>query len=129
MVKIAGFLNAVGKWAADRPDILAVALVGSHARGQATDRSDVDLILLVDRPRRYLEKTDWLSRFGVVAKQKTEFYGSVTSLRVWYAGGPEVEYGITTREWGADPLDEGTQRVIRDGMKVLYEREPLLSRQ
>lgn len=124
---IKDFINAFTSWASTQPDILAVALVGSYAREAATEDSDIDLVVLTDDPRRYVENTDWLKRFGSIEKQQTEDYGKVTSLRVWYVGGHEVEYGLTTADWAQLPLDEGTQRVIEDGMRVLFEREALLA--
>jgi predicted nucleotidyltransferase len=124
---IKDFINAFTSWASTQPDILAVALVGSYARGAATEDSDIDLVVLANDPQRYVEHTDWLRRFGPIEKQQTEDYGKVTSLRVWYVGGHEVEYGLTTSDWAQLPLDEGTQRVIEDGMRVLFEREALLA--
>ncbi len=124
--QIQDFLDAFTNWASAQSDIQAVALVGSYAREAATDTSDIDLVLVVDDPRRYLDDTDWSTQFGPVAQQQTEDYGLVTSLRVWYAGGHEVEYGVTTPAWIQPPLDEGTQRVIQDGMKILFERGALL---
>lgn len=55
-------------WAADRPDVHAVVLVGSRARSNhAADRfSDLDLILLVDDPVPLVVSRDWLSGFGPV---------------------------------------------------------------
>jgi hypothetical protein len=64
--------------------------------------------------------------FGRVIARKIEPYGRLTSLRVWYENGLEIEYGFTTREWVQTPLDEGTKRVIEGGMRVLFEKEPLL---
>ena len=121
------FLNAFTSWASTQADILAVALVGSFARDAATETSDVDLVLLVNDPRKYVENTSWLKQFGLIEKRCTEDYGNVISLRVWYDGGHEVEYGLTTRDWVQLPLDEGTRRVIEDGMRVLLDREALLS--
>jgi predicted nucleotidyltransferase len=121
------FISNIVRWASTHPDIQAIALVGSYARGAATDDSDIDLVMLVDHPDRYLEDIRWLGRFGIVERQQVENYGLIVSLRAWYAGGREVEYGITTRGWASTPLDEGTQQVIADGMKVLFEREALLS--
>ena len=86
----AGFV----RWASGQPDVHAVALVGSHARGEVTDSSDVDLVVLVQDPKVYLGNTTWASRFGAVRRQETEEYGPLTSLRVFYEDGPEVEYGI-----------------------------------
>jgi len=78
-------------------------------------------------PRYYQTNSEWLSVFGVVGTQKTEDYGALTSLRVWYESGLEIEYGFTTREWVKSPLDEGTQRVVDNGLRVLFEKEVLLS--
>ena len=36
-------------------------------------------------------------------------------------------YGMTTPAGAATPLDAGTQRVMNDGMLVLFERGNLLS--
>jgi predicted nucleotidyltransferase len=119
---IDNFLSNVVQWAVSQLDILAVALIGSYARGTATPSSDVDLVLLVADPGRYLDDTMWTARFGPVEKMQVEAWGMVTSLRVWYAGGPEVEFGLTTPAWAAAPLDEGTRRVVSDGLRVLFDR-------
>jgi predicted nucleotidyltransferase len=121
------FLNDFIQWASMQPDIKAVALVGSYARGAASQTSDIDLVILTGEPERYLRDTQWVRQFGSVVKQQIEDYGKVISLRVWYMAGPEVEYGLTTPEWAAFPLDPGTQRVIADGMQVLFERGTWLS--
>ncbi len=125
---IRSFLDAFVEWASAQADVQGVALVGSYARGAARDDSDIDLILLTDQPRKYLDDLTWLERFGAVEKHQTEDYGKLTSVRVWYPNGQEVEYGITTPDWAAVPLDAGTRRVISDGMIVLFERGMLLSR-
>ena len=125
--QVAQFLQEFAQWAAAQPGIAAVALVGSYARGAATATSDIDLVLLASDPRKYLDDTGWVERFGAVQQRQFEGYGKVTSVRVWYADGREVEYGLTDETWGADPADAGTQRVIADGMRVLFERKPLLS--
>ena len=125
--RVTRFLNEFVAWALTQPDIRAVALVGSHARNAATETSDVDLVLLVRQPGTFLHNTDWTGRFGTIQRQQMEDYGLVTSIRVWYTGGLEVEYGLTDERWVATPLDEGTRRVISDGMQILFEREPLLS--
>jgi predicted nucleotidyltransferase len=125
---IRDFLNAFVDWASDGEGLQAIALVGSYACGEARDDSDIDLVILTDQPSKYLDDIKWTERFGVVEKQQTEDYGKLISLRVWYQNGPEVEYGITTPEWAAAPLDAGTQEVMSGGMIVLFERGNLLSR-
>ncbi len=122
-----GFIDHFVQWAAAQSEILAVALVGSHARNAAREDSDVDLVIITDEPQKYLAYTEWTGTFGIVAKQQREDYGRLTSLRVWYQNGLEVEYGITTRAWAQIPLDEGKRQVIENGMRVLFERAILLS--
>jgi len=126
--RISSFLTQVSDWAARQPDILALALVGSHARGAATETSDVDLVILAQDPSRYLEDQGWLEKFGLAQSVQLEPYGKLTSIRVWYADGLEVEYCLTGEEWAADPLDPGSRRVMEGGMRVLFERGDLLSR-
>ena len=121
------FLDDITRWASAQPDILALALVGSYARNAAHETSDVDLVLISMQPDYYLNSRDWIQQFGTVEKQQVEDYGLVTSLRVWYSGGLEVEYGLTDERWAARPLDEGTRQVIADGMRILFEREVILS--
>jgi len=128
MDSINRFLDEFAAWTCAQPDIVAVALVGSYARNAATATSDIDLVIITSQAGRYLQDVAWTQQFGPVRQHQLEDYGKVTSIRVWYADGREVEYGITDEGWAALPLDEGTRRVISDGMRVLFERESILSR-
>jgi hypothetical protein len=119
-------LDQVTRWAAVQPDMRAVALVGSHARGKARPDSDLDLVLLSNDPQVHFLDTRWARRFGPIARQQTESYGPVTSLRVWYEDGLEVEFGFAAPGWAALPLDEGTRQVMADGMRILWERRSRL---
>ena len=125
--KIADFLAAAAEWARARPGLRSLALVGSHARESAKPSSDVDLIILTDDPEAFLRDSSWTGLFGIVEKEQVENYGRVTSLRVWYSGGLEAEFGFTTPDWADEPLDEGTRKTIDDGLKVVWERAPLLA--
>jgi len=126
-IVVDGFLDRVARWAGERGDVRAVALVGSHARGTARPDSDVDLMLLTERPRALVEDTAWLTGFGRVLRVVAEDWGRVTSLRVWYAEGLEVEFGLATVEWATRP-DEGTHRVLGDGMRVLLDPDGIFAR-
>jgi len=127
MSDITPFLSDLVTWAGRQPGVGALALLGSHARGTAGPDSDIDILLLLDDPPAFLADTGWVRAFGEPLRQEVEQWGKVTSLRVWYADGREVEYGLAGLDWGSDPADEGDMRVIRDGMQVLYEREARLS--
>jgi predicted nucleotidyltransferase len=121
------FIEDFMRWSTKRRDIRAVALVGSYARLAADESSDVDLVIIAEEPETYLINTEWTRVFGIVITKKIEEYGKLTSLRVWYESGLEVEYGFTTREWAKVPLDDGTRQVVEGGLRVLFEKEVLLS--
>ena len=115
------------RWSRRRKDIRGVALVGSYAREAATEASDVDLVIITEKPEVYIANTEWIRVFGKAIAQQVEDYGKLISLRVWYESGLEIEYGFTTRDWAKTPLDKGTKRVIDGGLRVLFEKEVLLS--
>ena len=127
-MNVSAFLEAFSQWARSQPDIEAVALVGSHARDKATESSDVDLVILTPNVDRYLRDRSWVSVFGQSSERREEYYGRVTSVRVFYESGLEVEYGFTTPDWADTPLDEGTFSVVTDGMKVLHDPQGIIAR-
>ena len=92
------FLDSFVNWTSAREDVQAVALVGSYARDEARDDSDIDFVILTSQPENYLEDLKWMEHFGPVEKYQTEDYGKLTSVRVWYQNGVEVEYGFTKGE-------------------------------
>ena len=53
--------------------------------------------------------------------------GAITSLRVPYDT-LEVEYGIGGPSCAAFPQDRGTERVLRDGFKAIYDRKTRMTR-
>jgi predicted nucleotidyltransferase len=120
-------LDQVRAWAMSHPDVRAVALVGSHARGTASRDSDVDLVLLTEHPSKLADDTSWVSNFGTPEKLALEDWGRVTSVRVWYRAGLEVEFGLATLAWATEP-DEGTRRVLADGYRVLLDRDAVFVR-
>jgi hypothetical protein len=122
------FVEAVRRWAASVPAVRAVALAGSHASGRARPDSDVDLVVLCDDPGRLVADRTWLGVFGEAAAVSVEDWGAITSLRVRYAGGLEVEWGLGRPSWAATaPLDAGTAGVVAGGFRPLYDPEGLLA--
>ena len=122
------FLDKFSGWASLRPDIEGVALVGSYARDVADEESDVDLIILTKHSESYLNDPSWASGFGEVGERKVENWGRLKSLRVFYRDGLEVEYGFAPSDWADIPVDTGTHRVVKGGMKILFDPRGLLTR-
>lgn len=106
-------------WGDSRPDVEGLALVGSYACGNPTPESDVDLIVLVTEAARYANERGWVADFGLATH--VEHWGRVTAVCVFFHGGPEVEFGFTTPQWCAVPVDPGTQLVVAGGCRVLLD--------
>ena len=122
--------RSVAGWAAARPDVVAVGLAGSWARGAARPDSDVDLVVLTEVPERWVRADDWIAAAvgPDVTPVRTRAWGVLTERRVRLTSGLEVELGIVPREWAAEPVDDGTARVVRDGFRVLHDPEGVLRR-
>jgi hypothetical protein len=121
-------LERLAGWAQERSDVRALALVGSWARGAPRGDSDVDVVLLTVSPPSYIERDDWLADVGGVRLVKTAAWGVITERRFALGSGLEVELGVGTPAWASvAPLDEGTRRVVCDGMRPLYDPDGLLA--
>ncbi len=125
------------QWATSRRTILAVALVGSWARGTAHAESDVDLMFLVEQPLLFRTNTDWLSDISwgdhQIESWEDKDYGAVWSRHVCLdssdVGCAEIEFSFGRLGWASiTPLDLGTQRVVSDGCRILYDPEGILVR-
>ena len=128
-VRVRTLLAAIHAWAADRPDVVAVALVGSWTRGAARPDSDVDLVLVVRDVAGYLAFPAWLDAFGKRTDTAHELTGALPTLRVWYADGPEVEFALSTpTEMAAAPVAHAAADLVYGGMVALYDPEAALAR-
>ena len=121
-----GFISNFTEWAADQPEIVAVVLIGSHARGEAGPESDIDLVVVTTVPGKFLDNAAWTETFGIADSLTIEDWGRVQSVRVFYNGGPEVEFGITAPDWAAKP-DDATRDILSKGHKVLLDRNEIFA--
>jgi predicted nucleotidyltransferase len=127
MAGIEEFLKRAAEWAQSEIRVDALLLVGSHARGGATASSDVDLVILTESRAPLLRERGWAIAFGTVERLVEEDWGAVRSLRVRYANGLEVEFGLAGPDWLAEPLDPGTAEVVRRGYRLLFDRRGSLT--
>ena len=122
------FLTSLREWAQGRPDVVAVALAGSWVHGDARMDSDVDIVLLTEDQKPYLEGEAWLHELGGVRLLKTCQWGPLTERRFALPSGLEVELGVASPSWAStDPVDEVTRQVVTDGVAVVYDPERLLA--
>jgi hypothetical protein len=130
---ITPLLTLFVRWAVSDDDVLAVALAGSYARGETRPDSDVDLVVLTTDQERFRRQSQWVEDFhwehlGVqVSSWADEDYGALWSRRLVLSSGLEVEVGFAAPSWAAiDPIDAGTQQVVRGGMRILLDPAGLL---
>lgn len=129
-------LQVVLAWATAQPEIRAVALVGSHARGTARPDSDIDLVLLATDPDAFRAGTTWVGQIDWHAidtgalRWQDEEYGTAWSRRVCLTDRRVlVEFTFASLNWANTDLpDAGTRRVISGGCRILYDSDELLSR-
>lgn len=129
--EVARLVDSTKRWGQSQPDVLAIALVGSWARGTPTLKSDVDFVVLTSDKQPYVSGEDWVpSATGQAGRIiRTHEWGDVTERRVGLESGLEVEYGFTDPRWAqTDPIDPGTARVATDGLVVVYDPDGLLRR-
>lgn len=124
-------VTAVADWAAKRPDIRGVAVVGSWARDAARMDSDIDFVILTDRADLYLHNTSWvadvLGADALLVAQRE--WGVLTERRILLPSGLEVEFGFAPTRWAAtDLIDPGTSQVVAHGCRPVSDPDELFER-
>jgi predicted nucleotidyltransferase len=130
--RINHILTLVKSFAAEHPEILALGLCGSWARGTPGPGSDIDLSIIVQNKTQFRE-ISWLEKiaFGKIGDPLDHYedhdYGRVWSRHVFLISGTEIEFSFADRSWvETNPVDPGTAQVVRDGYKILYDPNKLL---
>ncbi len=129
-----GILRTVVEWAKAKEEIRGVALVGSYARNQARPDSDIDLVLLTEHAKHFrdaasLTTIDWPGAGVHPTKWVYEEYGVVWCYRLWLKPDFELEVAFAPLSWAnVSPVDKGTERVVSDGCRVLYDPDGLWNR-
>jgi hypothetical protein len=124
------FIGAAERWAASRPDIVAALIVGSWARDDAREDSDIDLVLLTEDPDVYIEGEDWIEDLAPGARLiRTGDWGAIIERRLLLPSSSlEVEVGVGRPSWAAtSPVDPGTRNVVRGGFRPLFDPQGLLA--
>ncbi|HLO11653.1 MAG TPA: nucleotidyltransferase domain-containing protein [Pseudoneobacillus sp.] len=126
-VKVEDLFKKFKEWAEHQSQIKGVAIVGSFARGDFHCNSDVDFVIISTNKEAMIKLILSDFHYDAVHHFQLEEWGILTSLRIFYENGLEVEYGIVTNEWVAEPLDEGTISVVDNGFLILLDKEPIFS--
>jgi predicted nucleotidyltransferase len=128
-------MRVVAGWAKRREDIRAMALVGSWARGHPSRASDLDLLLLSERPVEYRRRRRWLREIDFRAagfrprSSRGTAYGAVWSLHLHLHPSADVELTFAGRPWAnTTPIDAGTRSVVKDGFRIMFDRDGVMAR-
>jgi uncharacterized protein len=128
-------MRVVAGWAKRRDDIRAMALVGSWARGHPRRASDLDLLLLSERPADYRRRRKWLREIDFRAagsrprSSEGAAYGAAWSLHVHLRPVAEVELTFAGCAWAnTTPIDDGTRSVVTDGLRIVLDRDGMLAK-
>jgi uncharacterized protein len=127
-------ISAVAAWALAHEDIRAMALVGSWARGNPHQGSDVDLLLLSDHADAYRRRRKWLSEIDFegagyrVVSTEIATYGVVWSRHVALVPTGKVELTFARCSWARiKPVDVGTRSVVKDAFRVILDKDRILA--
>lgn len=128
---VEALVHRFSEWAADRPDIHAMLIVGSRARTERpADRwSDLDLVFTTTDPRTYLDESGWLGTFGQVLLtfvEPTPIPG-VSERRVLFEDGLDVDL-VPVLIDGLPALLSPAGDVITRGVRVLVDKDGELGR-
>jgi len=122
--RVSGFLNEVAGWAKAQADVQAVLLVGSQARldPSADVLSDVDLVLFVDDPERYLGDAAWVRSFGepLLTFLEPTAVGGFEERRVLFQEGLEVDFSVLPTAVANPPPPEAAA-VLARGFSIVYD--------
>jgi len=131
--EVESVVRSVVSWAGSQQDVLAVALVGSWARGTASGQSDIDLIFLTDNCSSRRGSVRWLkqlireSHLPNLVKFIDRTYGVAWSRQARLRGGLDIEFTFASQSWAnTSPIDSGTRHVISGGFRPLYDPQNLL---
>ena len=125
---VLGLVEKVADWSRRDHRVIAAAVCGSYARGEAGPDSDIDFCIFTPDPQSLLDDRSWIRGLGAEARVAgaVEDYKLVQSIRVFY-GSTEAEFGVTDEAWMQLPIDGETAGVINDGLQILYDSDGRLA--
>jgi len=134
-VDVDAIVRAVANWALRREDIRAMALVGSWARGNPHQGSDVDLLLLSDRVDEYRHRQKWLAEIDLesagfgIASSEDESYGVVWSFHIALVPSGKAELTFAPFSWArAGEVDAGTLHIVKDAFHIIFDKDEILTK-
>lgn len=112
------------------PEIAAIALFGSHARGTARPDSDIDILILTADIERFFTDDDYISNIGRFRYARRENWcGLLETIRAFYRQeNGNLEFNLALPSWADLPVNNDARRIAKDGMKILYDPQGILEK-
>ena len=119
-------LQRIVEWSHACPEVQAVALVGSGARGDypADEWSDIDLILVTSTPDCFLQSSGWLDAIDEpwISTVERDSAGKIVERRVLFRSGVDVDFIVLSVERVQALREEPLASIISRGMQVLLDK-------
>lgn len=121
-------LEVLIAWAKEEARIQALLVIGSQARVSPphSEWSDLDILMLVENPDYFIEKTDWLERFGRVVVVAEEIVDLGFVDLTWYVKRPlysdsrAIDFSIMPFDRIDDVLSINRE-IHAKGYEVVYD--------
>ena len=128
MNKYKDSINKIIDFAGKNTDIEAIIMVGSQCRKikPADEYSDLDLIIVTDKPKKYINDDKWLYNFGeVVCTFVESTIGGGKERRVLYNDNRDIDFPVVpsfskfSDEYFSD---SSILSIFEKGFKVIYDK-------
>ena len=133
--EVKAIIGAIAAWAVRRDDIRAMALIGSWARGNPQQTSDIDLLLLSDHHDEYRRRRKWLTEIDFkragfqLRSSNTVVYGVAWSRHLHLLPAAEVELTFAKCSWArTHPIEAGTRVVVKDALRIILDKDRSLAK-
>lgn len=118
---ITRLLNELVQTLSHQNIVRGIILVGSYARGDNRDNSDVNVIILADDPQEFFKKIEFFKHFGNIFSVENSRKG-ILSFKIACHEDTEIQLSIVPCIWAqAEPIDPETLKVILNGVSILWD--------
>src|SRR5712691_2184025 len=124
-------IERLADWAQGEDNLRAAVLIGSRARADhpADQWSDLDLLIVADDMRGYIDHAEWVAQIGApwLSFVEPSADGRTLERRVLFAGGLDVDFAVFSVEAIQRMLEHGVPPdaldVIRRGARALVDKD------
>jgi arginine-tRNA-protein transferase len=109
------------------PHVVASALFGSRAAGNARENSDYDVLILTDDVGHFFSDDELQKSFHRLRETKTERRGKFKILRAFYKNGDEFEFNFAPLALAtSESIDASLRRIAANGIKIFHDPQGIL---